>query len=188
MARKKLITTPGIYFTTFTCFQWLPLIELTNSYDLIYKWFDKLIDKNHLVNGYVIMPNHLHMLLYKPEYYQSLNTVIGNGKRFIGYELVERLKKIENRFYLAQLKVAVEEADKLKGQIHNIWENSFEAKECRTEKFILQKLNYIHNNPCNKHWNLSKIPEEYKHSSAAFYKSEFDNDPFLSHYKRVPIC
>ena len=57
----------SIYFVTFTCYNWLPLFEITNSYDLIYKWFDYLYSKNIRVAGYVIMPNHIHLLLYFPE-------------------------------------------------------------------------------------------------------------------------
>jgi putative transposase len=40
-------------------------------------------------------------------------------------------------------------------------------QECRTEKFIIQKLNYIHNNPCAV--GLCAKPEDYRHSSAKFY-------------------
>jgi len=38
-------------FITFTCYKWLPLIELTNSHDVVYKWFDYLKTKGHLVTG-----------------------------------------------------------------------------------------------------------------------------------------
>ncbi len=38
----------GIYFITFTCYKWMPLIELTNSHDLVYKRFDYLKSKGHL--------------------------------------------------------------------------------------------------------------------------------------------
>jgi hypothetical protein len=38
-----------------------------------------------------------------------------------------------------------------------------------SEKIYLEKLNYIHNNPCVKGWNLAKTPEEYPHSSASNY-------------------
>jgi len=34
---------------------------------------------------------------------------------------------------------------------------------------FLQKLNYIHNNPCQEKWNLANNPEDYKYSSAANY-------------------
>ncbi len=38
-----------------------------------------------------------------------------------------------------------------------------------TTNMLLQKLNYIHNNPLQKHWKLSATPEEYLYSSAKFY-------------------
>ncbi|MGH2553046.1 MAG: transposase, partial [Chitinophagaceae bacterium] len=64
MPVKRKITEPdGVYFITFTCHQWKPLIKLTNSYDLIYKWFDHLKSKGHYITGYVIMPNHVHALI-----------------------------------------------------------------------------------------------------------------------------
>lgn len=31
-----------IFFITTTCYNWLPLIEQTKSYDAVYKWFDYL--------------------------------------------------------------------------------------------------------------------------------------------------
>jgi hypothetical protein len=36
-----------------------------------------------------------------------------------------------------------------------------------TRKVYVQKLNYIHNNPCVA--GLCVLPEEYEHSSAKFY-------------------
>jgi hypothetical protein len=57
----------GIFFITFTCFRWISLIDITNSYDLIFKWFDYLKDNAHYVTGYVIMPNHVHALIGFPD-------------------------------------------------------------------------------------------------------------------------
>ncbi len=38
MPVKRKITEPdGVYFITITCHQWLPLIEKTNGYDLVYR-------------------------------------------------------------------------------------------------------------------------------------------------------
>jgi hypothetical protein len=63
----------------------------------------------------------------------------------------------------------VESKDKTRGKKHELWQDSFDIKECRTEKFILQKLTYIHNNPCCGKWKLVKEPHHYQHSSALFY-------------------
>ncbi len=53
----------GIYFITFTCQNSLLLFEITNSYNTVYKWFDYLKNKGHYIKGYVIMPNHLNVLI-----------------------------------------------------------------------------------------------------------------------------
>jgi hypothetical protein len=45
----------------------------------------------------------------------------------------------------------------------------FDCKDCRTDEFIKQKLDYMHNNLCKGKWNLSSCPEQYKHSSTYFY-------------------
>jgi len=38
------------------------------------------------------MPNHLNAILYFPEQGFNLNTIIANGKRFMAYQIVNRLK------------------------------------------------------------------------------------------------
>ena len=64
MPVKRQITEPDrVNFITFTCHQWLPLIAQTNSYDLVYKWFDHLKRKGHYITGFVIMPNHVQALI-----------------------------------------------------------------------------------------------------------------------------
>jgi len=83
----------GIYFITFTCYCWLPLIGATESYELVHKWFDVLSEKRHTIVGYVLMPNHIHLLLYYSGEKQMLNTLIGNGKRFMAYGVVQRLQE-----------------------------------------------------------------------------------------------
>jgi REP element-mobilizing transposase RayT len=61
--RTPIGQAEGLYFITFTCCQWLPLFEITDGYDAVYKWFDYLKSKNHFVKRYVIMPNHIHLLI-----------------------------------------------------------------------------------------------------------------------------
>ncbi len=44
------------YFITFTCYRWIPLFEITQGYDLVYRWFRYLRDKQSTqVVAYVIM-------------------------------------------------------------------------------------------------------------------------------------
>ncbi|HEY6955802.1 MAG TPA: hypothetical protein VI385_11205 [Flavisolibacter sp.] len=158
-------------FITFTCFRWLPLIELTNGYDLVYKWFDYLKTKGHLVTGYVIMTNHLHSLIYFSKTDKPINKIVGDGKRFMAYEIVKRLKEQGRDDILNQLHNSVEPKDKERGKKHEVWEDSFDSKICRTEKFMNQKLAYMHANPCAGKWRLCESIIDYEHSSARYYIS-----------------
>ena len=165
----------GLFFITFTCYQWKPLIALTNSYDVVYKWFDYLKQKGHFITGYVIMPNHLHALIGFRKNEKGINRIIGEGKRFAAYEIIKRLSLQNEAALLVELGEAVETTEKRKGKKHEVWEPSFDWKECRTELFLNQKLEYMHANPCAGKWNLTKSPTEYDHSSSRFYATGEQN-------------
>lgn len=159
----------GLYFITFTCQGWLPLFETTNSYGLVYKWFGYLEAQGHFICGYVIMPNHLHVLLALRQANNTINTLVSNGKRFMAYELVKRLQAQTHRALLQQLAEAVSPSDARRGKHHQVFESSFDAKECRHDRIVEQKLQYMHNNPCSGKWSLAPDPIGYLHSSAQFY-------------------
>ena len=163
------IKSKGIYFITFTCHNWLPLIEKAGGYNAVYNFFEVLKTKGHTITAYVIMPNHIHLLLHYSGEGSSLNAVIGNGKRFLAYEIIKKLKENEEKQLLKALEQSVQPKDREKGQLHAVWKDSFEVKQCRTKKFLLQKLHYLHNNPVNGKWKLASSSVEYLHSSARFY-------------------
>ena len=69
-----------IYFCTITCYSWLHLFEESDGYRFVYKWFNYLKEKDCYVLAYVIMPNHLHVILYPTGPELSLNQLVSNGK------------------------------------------------------------------------------------------------------------
>ena len=169
MSIHTRIDKKGIYFITFTCYDWLRVIELSQGYNSVYNFFKALKNQMHDVLAYVIMPNHLHFLLHYNGGSKNLNTVIGNGKRFIAYEIVELLKQKREHALLEKLSAAVKDKDRSRGKKHEVWKDGFDVKECRTEKFILQKLIYIHENPVRGRWKLCETSVDYLHSTAKFY-------------------
>jgi len=171
----------SIFFITFTCYQWKPLFSVTNSYDIIYKWFDLFPGNNISLLGYVIMPNHIHVLLHFKKMPMPLQVFIGNAKRFIAYEIIKKLKSNNQDSLLKELESSLTPRERKKGQIHRVFEYSFDAKECWTKEFIYQKLNYIHANPIKKKWALVDDFAEYKHSSAAFYEKGVSYYPGITH-------
>jgi len=167
--KRQIVESSGIYFITITCYEWLPLFELTNGYDIVYKWFDYLKKHGHYITGYVIMPNHVHVLIGFRQNAKSINTVIGNGKRFMAYEIVKRIEQAGEHSTLTKLMEGVSSRDQKRGKLHEVFEPSFDWKDCRSNRFIKQKLDYIHDNPCRGKWNLAESPVDYTHSSARFY-------------------
>src|SRR5665647_762999 len=170
MAVRTLIEqTEGIYFITFTCKHWLPLFETTKSYDTVYKWFDYLKTKGHFIKGYVIMPNHLHVLIDFGISEKNINTIVSSGKRFMAYEIVKRLQEQKDQEILLKIAEAVAKSDKDRGKIHQVFERSFDGKHITSQHFLMQKLSYIHSNPCSGVWKLVENPVDYIHSSATYY-------------------
>ncbi len=131
-----------IYFITFTILNWEKVFNDDQKCELVYKWF-RYMEKhyNNKIHGYVIMPNHIHLLLYISALSPRLSTLIFNAKRFLAYGL------------------------------HCLFEPRYDSLIIQSRKFFLEKLNYIHRNPCRERWQLVDRPEDYRYSSASNYIS-----------------
>ena len=160
------------WFITFTCYNWIPVFQITQGYSIVYNWFNYLRNnKKGEVVAFVIMPNHVHLILYIEDFNTDLNKLLANGKRFMAYEMIQTLKSQKQIQILQQLEESVLSTDKTKGQHHRAFESSFDAKPITTLEFFHQKLNYIHANPLRGKWNLATTDTEYEHSSASFYEN-----------------
>ena len=115
------------------------------------------------------MPNHVHSLIAFRDKGKNLNKLIGDSKRFMAYEMVQRLQTARNEKILKQLTEGVTVSDRRRRKLHGVWKDSFDWKLCDRIEMIEQKLNYIHNNPCTGKWKLVESPVDYDHSSAKFY-------------------
>ena len=166
--RKAIAEKDGVYFITFTCTNWLPLFKLCNAYDAVYNWFNHLKQQGHYIIGYIIMPSHVHTIIAFGNTGKNINSILSNGKRFIAYDLVKRLQQQNSGLILSELSSSLNNTERKEGKLHNVFETSFDWKECRTEKFIQQKLDYIHYNACKGN-KLVELPEQYEHSSAKYY-------------------
>ncbi|MFZ1331164.1 MAG: hypothetical protein WAR83_03200 [Flavobacteriales bacterium] len=158
----------AVFFATFTCFRWHSLIHETNAYDCIYNWMHIAHEKGYRFFGYAIMPNHAHFLIRVPEG-GTINSMLGNGKRFLAYEIIQRLEEQGNSKLLDPLREGVRPSDSARGQKHRVFATSTDLVECFDGKMIIQKLHYMHANPVSKRWRLAEDAVEYPHSSFAFY-------------------
>ena len=92
--------------------------------------------KGNAVTGYVIMPNHLHLLLHYIGGSQSLNTIVGNGKRFMAYDIIERLECQGEDRLLSKLKSGVQPHERKRGKKHKVWESALMQKNAGLKNFF----------------------------------------------------
>ena len=145
------------------------MFEITDFYNYVYRCFDIIKTKGIFNCGYVIMPNHLHALVYTRNEVDTINFIIGETKRFMSYEIIKRLKKLKEHDLLKRMHDSVNPNEIKKKKLHNVFEPLADIKEIVTEKFIRQKLNYMHKNPVSGKWKLVDHYLDYLHSSAGFY-------------------
>ena len=62
------------------------------------------------------------------------------------------------------------------------WKRDSLAIQIMNREMAQQKIEYIHNNPLQEHWNLVAEPELYYYSSAYDYVNNFSRFTFLYHY------
>jgi putative transposase len=154
-----------IYFITFTVLGWKKIFINDRYCNLVYKWFDYMRDNyGNKIFGYVIMPNHIHALIKITSKSKKLPVLIFNAKKFLGLEMLKFLKEDDNQDLMNFFATNID-----KRAQHKFFQPRYDSLIIQSEKFFLEKLNYIHHNPLKENWLLAEKPEDYKYSSAANY-------------------
>ena len=97
-----------------------------------------LTDKQKIkLFAFVIMHNHVHFLM-KPLNKWTANKVCKDFTSFTAHEIIKFLEKQNNPL----LEYFKQQAHELPDRNHKIWQ-SILAKNCYSEEFLRQKLNYI---------------------------------------------
>jgi len=114
---------------------------------------------------FVIMPNHFHCIAQFSAA-DPLADALRDFKQRTADRVIRYLKVERNQKALDWLAAKVKRHEK---QTYKVWEDGYNAKDIVSEDFLLQNVEYIHNNPCQEHWKLADSPENYIWSSACFY-------------------
>ncbi len=125
------------------------------------------------INAFVLMDNHFHLIWRMIGEYKREN-VQRDFLKYTGQTILRKLHVMRSPL-VSDLRV------KSRDRKFQVWERNSLSISLTTEGFLLQKLNYIHNNPVRA--GLCESPEDYKYSSAAFYITNKSEWEFLEHYK-----
>lgn len=164
----------SIYFSTFTNLNWQHVLKSDSNKEIVIESLRFLVKEKRIVlYGFVIMPNHIH-LLWKISEELKLQDVQRDFLKFTAQKIKFRLLETED-VILEKLMVNA------KDRKFQIWERNGFSFMLNNVKTVYQKLNYIHYNPLSGKWKLAETPADYFYSSASFYDKEIDKFGILSH-------
>jgi REP element-mobilizing transposase RayT len=152
-----------LYFITASIIEWKHLF-ITPKYITIplssLAWMQQ--QKRILLFAFVIMPSHLHAII-KP----LSDTIGGILQQFGSFTAHDILKNLlaDNQ---SELLKTFHQKKRDQRHEHSIWQD-IQAKNVYSPDFLWQKMEYIHQNPVAKDWQLVTDRADYLYSSAGYY-------------------
>ena len=136
-----------LHFITYSCYQRLPYLRSASSRDLVLAILEQTRQRyRFVVVGYVVMPEHVHLLVSEPEV-GTPSTVLQVLKQRTARALLpmNRPNALRTPF----------------------WQERFYDYNVFTTNKRVEKLRYMHRNPVKR--GLVDSPEEWRWSSFSFY-------------------
>jgi putative transposase len=144
-------------FFTATILDWKTLLSEDAFKDIIIKSLQFLSDeKSIVVYGFVIMPNHIHLIWQ----IQDGNKQPAIQQRFMKFTAQQMKFKLQDSRDERLSTFLVNATDRQ----YQFWERNPLSIDLWSPEIFMQKLDYIHNNPIQDKWRLAEFPEYYKYS------------------------
>jgi putative transposase len=168
--RQGQMNQHNLYFFTQTIHHFKPLLASAHIQQIV---LDSLsyLHAQQLVSiyGFVIMPNHLH-LLWRMEEHTRNESAAASFSKFTSHQF--------KQYLLANDPEALQvfQSDKTDRR-YQFWKRDPLAIPITSQEALVQKLEYIHLNPVKA--GLCMHPSDYTLSSASFYETGVDRFGFL---------
>ena len=149
------------HFLTITVIEWIDIFTKPEYYKII---IDSLSfcrkNKGLLLYEYVIMTNHLHLIVRAKDNYH-LSQIISDFKKHTTRQIFKILESDNRKYILTLIKNSY---SKKLGYNDQIWKRENHAEAIASEKFFFEKINYVYNNPVKR--GFVSRAEDWLYSSA----------------------
>lgn len=141
-------------FVTFSTYRRQPTLTNETVIKVVLTCIDTArIKHGFRLVGYVVMPEHVHLVLYPPE----------------GMKLGLVIREIKS---ISARQIFQSEGSAPEGERRVFWQRRCYDHNCRTPETVVEKIRYCHNNPVKR--GLVATPGEYRWSSWGSYHEESD--------------
>ena len=156
------------YFLTLQVVDWVDVFTRRSYRDVVVESLAFCRQQKGLeVFAYVVMSNHLHLLVRARD--GNLSDVLRDFKKFTARRILEEIKHsgAESRrdWMLKRFEFAAQRH--VRNATLQFWTHENHAVAVVTPEFMRQKMDYIHLNPVRAGW--VDEPHEYRYSSARNY-------------------
>ena len=158
---KRYYGRGDLHFVTFSCYRRLPLLRTVRARNLFVHALGKIRERySFLLVGYVVMPEHVHLLISEPAKVTP-SVVLKALKQRVSRDL----RKSKRRVSDAQLRLPFMSAD---AGLPRFWQPRFYDFNVYSRGKKREKLEYMHTNPVNR--GLVRNPGAWVWSSFLFYE------------------
>jgi putative transposase len=148
-----------LHFITTSCYQRRPLLNSPQNRDLFLQILEQVRKRHHfVVVGYVVMPEHVHLLFSEPER-GNPSTVMQGLKQSFARRLLQNLRANADPRQASLWSTSLEDG--------HIWQRRFYDFVVFAEKKRIEKLRYMHRNPVVR--GLVLEPQQWVWSSSRHY-------------------
>jgi putative transposase len=157
---KRYYGQGQLHFLTFSCYRRLPLLGTVSARSLFMKELGRVRrEYGFLLVGYVVMPNHVHLLISEPRK-DTPSTVLQMLKQRVS----RKMRKSRHAAPRTQLALRF---PKFIADLPQFWQPRFYDFNVYSHKKKKEKLEYMHANPVNR--GLVKHLRDWPWSSFLFY-------------------
>jgi len=161
-SRYRIFEQEYPYFLTDTVVAWLPVFSYPAYVEIVLESW-RFLQRERGINifGYVILENHLHWIAAGPD----LSEHIGRFKSFTARRIIDELEK--RGFITLREELRYFKQRHKSDQKHQLWQEGSHPQQIQNDEMMLQKLEYIHNNPLRR--GYVDEPTHWRYSSARNY-------------------
>jgi putative transposase len=158
---KRYYGNQDLHFLTYTCYRRLPLLASVRARNVFVEILGEVRDRyGFLLVGYVVMPNHVHLLISEPAK-GTPSTVMQVLKQRVS----RRLRAKKRRVPQTQLQLAFVEGE---FTLRQFWQRRFHDFNVWSHKKKIEKLEYMHMNPVRN--KLAEHPKDWPWCSWSNYE------------------
>jgi putative transposase len=175
MTRYRIVQGHAVYFVTFSIVEWLPIFVAEEPCCIVADSLNYCHEHKHLrVNAFVVMPTHLHAIVYDEDFDANrLKQTLGDMRKYTGQQLTKHcLSHMPPCFGSVLRRTAA------KDRQHRLWQGGTHPEAVFSKSFWRQKIDYIHNNPIRK--GLVREAHHWRFSSAAYWLEGGESDVNLT--------